>query len=675
MKIMLVIFKMENMNIKNFELMKNCNYFDKVIVFENDIDDLNHIETSSYDFILFFNPNFLINKSQIEKGIEEIKNKKIRIVQWSLKNINYISSNRYTFENYRELFSPILISNTAEGIKLNMKNYFNNIVYTKEKGYMSSYYVGKNLKNIAYKEDMINFGIKFLKSNSLSTIKSVFESENDLIKFFDFLIDNKYFEKEIAKDKQMEFLYLINKKFENYKEISKKKNSPLYLFYGLVINEYYDEALTSLMLYRSRRYWYHIEQQMIQEIGDTSFDIRKSNAWTKTQIFRNLRLKSRKSLYKYEKNLLKVISIMYKMIFKKSVWLVSERKDSASDNSYFLFEYLNKNEKNINSYYIIDKNAKQAKEKINSIGKSLNFGSFKHKLFMLIASNYITSFTIEETMLPFDVKLYKEIYERELLKKKVISIQHGMIIHNISPYLSKRNYWINYITANSVYEKEIIKETLGYKDNEVLITGMSRHDNLLRKSVEIANSNDVLFMPTWQRGLQNLSTEQFLESNYYKKILEMINDKSINNFLKENNLNLKVLMHPQFEKYVKYLRSTINEIEFLSTDKVEISDMIAQSKFLITDFSSVAVDFLFQKKNVIFYQYNKYASHHVPSIQIKYSDIGQIVTNIEELKCALKEVEKNDFYLLDRYINSYKKLFEVKQNIRQKTTNIIKKLE
>ncbi|MBB2508710.1 hypothetical protein G5S33_02140 [Staphylococcus cohnii subsp. cohnii] len=345
MKIMLVIFKMENMNIKNFELMKNCNYFDKVIVFENDIDDLNHIETSSYDFILFFNPNFLINKSQIEKGIEEIKNKKIRIVQWSLKNINYISSNRYTFENYRELFSPILISNTAEGIKLNMKNYFNNIVYTKEKGYMSSYYVGKNLKNIAYKEDMINFGIKFLKSNSLSTIKSVFESENDLIKFFDFLIDNKYFEKEIAKDKQMEFLYLINKKFENYKEISKKKNSPLYLFYGLVINEYYDEALTSLMLYRSRRYWYHIEQQMIQEIGDTSFDIRKSNAWTKTQIFRNLRLKSRKSLYKYEKNLLKVISIMYKMIFKKSVWLVSERKDSASDNSYFLFEYLNKNEK------------------------------------------------------------------------------------------------------------------------------------------------------------------------------------------------------------------------------------------------------------------------------------------------------------------------------------------
>ncbi|RIL19771.1 hypothetical protein BUY99_11725, partial [Staphylococcus gallinarum] len=46
---------------------------------------------------------------------------------------------------------------------------------------------------------------------------------------------------------------------------------------------------------------------------------------------------------------------------------------------------------------------------------------------------------------------------------------------------------------------------------------------------------------------------------------------------------------------------------------IEIPNMIAKSKFLITDFSSVAVDFLFQQKNVIFYQYNKYVSHHVPS--------------------------------------------------------------
>ena len=38
------------------------------------------------------------------------------------------------------------------------------------------------------------------------------------------------------------------------------------------------------------------------------------------------------------------------------------------------------------------------------------------------------------------------------------------------------------------------------------------------------------------------------------------------------------------------------EIEFCSMSDVEIPTAIAQSKFLITDFSSVAVDFLFQQK-------------------------------------------------------------------------------
>lgn len=250
-----------------------------------------------------------------------------------------------------------------------------------------------------------------------------------------------------------------------------------------------------------------------------------------------------------------------------------------------------------------------------------------------------------------------------------------MIIHNISPYLSKENYLIDYITANSVYEKDIIKDSLGYKDEEVLITGMSRHDNLINKSVKINETNEILFMPTWQRGLQNLTTSQFLDSNYYQKISEMLNNADFIKYLKTNNLRLNVLMHPQFEKYVQYLKSKTKEISFLSIDKVEIPEMIATSKFLITDFSSVAVDFLFQQKNVIFYQYNKYASHHVPSKQIKYSDIGQIVNDLNELVDALEEIKINEFKLLEKYQTSYEKLFEVKENIREKTINTINDLK
>ena len=139
--------------------------------------------------------------------------------------------------------------------------------------------------------------------------------------------------------------------------------------------------------------------------------------------------------------------------------------------------------------------------------------------------------------------------------------------------------------------------------------------------------NTVIFMPTWQRELQHLSPSQFVHSEYYLKIKELVNDKRMFNYLKNNRLVLKVLLHPQFNKYINLLNSNNPLIEFLSLESIDLPTLIAEAKFLITDFSSVSVDFLFQQKNILFYQYNKYALHHVPTEDIRYIDIGKVVTN------------------------------------------------
>ena len=89
----------------------------------------------------------------------------------------------------------------------------------------------------------------------------------------------------------------------------------------------------------------------------------------------------------------------------------------------------------------------------------------------------------------------------------------------------------------------------------------------------------VLFMPTWQRGLQYLTTAQFLSSEYYHKMVELLNNSTVLDFLQRYNLTLRVLLHPQFDKYSKYLMSEHAEIEFCSMSDVEIPTAIAQSKF------------------------------------------------------------------------------------------------
>lgn len=673
MKVLQVLFDLKNKNIDSFNRHINDKTYEETIVIDFAKNQSFNIDIKKFDYIQFNNPNFNCDKDILINTIKKIEVEQKQIAQFTLRDVKNMTNYKYDSKNYRDLFSTSIVDthllnshNLLEIFFTAKKNTLNNNMLLVE-----SNYIGRDLRNNWYKEDLIDLLNCMLMYTNYSELTKVFQDDSEIIKFLDFIIDNRVFEKLVKKSVKFELLQKIKERFSGFYLLRSKENTPLYLFYSLTMKSYFDEALQALTLYRSRRYWYNSNEKYSNEFNGEEINIRDTKAWKKTQKLRDTRINLKSSYYKVEKGILKKISSLLKLFNKQQIWLLSERRNSASDNTFYLFKYLMENDQKVKPYYLIEKNANEPIKKLKKYGNIVYFGSFKHKLFMLLADKFVTSFTFEETMAPFNAEQYKEIYANELNKKKIISIQHGMIIHNISPYLSKHQYRTDYITANSIYEKAIIKDTLGFKDEEILITGMARHDNLLINS---RKTNQILFMPTWQRGLQNLSEAQFIETEYFKKIHELVNNTEVHNYLLKNRLKMYVLMHPQFEKFAGHFVNNNKLIKYVSTTEVEIPDLIANSLFLLTDFSSVAVDFLFQKKNVIFYQYNKYASHHVPSKQIEYSDIGTIVVNLEEMLDSLQEIESNNFDLLPKYLDSYEKLFEVKTNIRERIVENIKNL-
>ncbi|RIL46705.1 CDP-glycerol--glycerophosphate glycerophosphotransferase [Mammaliicoccus fleurettii] len=673
MKVLQVLFDLKNKNIDSFNRHINDKTYEETIVIDFAKNQSFSIDIKKFDYIQFNNPNFNCDKDILINTIKKMEVEQKQIAQFTLRDVKNMTNYKYDSKNYRDLFSTSIVDthlfnshNLLEIFFAAKKNTMNNNMLLVE-----SNYIGRDLRNNWYKEDLIDLLNCMLMYTNYSELTKVFQDDSEIIKFLDFIIDNRVFEKLVKKSVKFELLQKIKERFSGFYLLRSKENTPLYLFYSLTMKSYFDEALQALTLYRSRRYWYNSNEKYSNEFNGEEINIRDTKAWKKTQKLRDTRINLKSSYYKVEKGILKKISSLLKLFNKQQIWLLSERRNSASDNTFYLFKYLMENDQRVKPYYLIEKNASEPIKKLKKYGNIVYFGSFKHKLYMLLADKFVTSFTFEETMAPFNAEQYKEIYANELNKKKIISIQHGMIIHNISPYLSKHQYRTDYITANSIYEKAIIKDTLGFKDEEILITGMARHDNLLINS---RKTNQILFMPTWQRGLQNLSEAQFIETEYFKKIHELVNNTEVHNYLLKNRLKMYVLMHPQFEKFAGHFVNNNKLIKYVSTTEVEIPDLIANSLFLLTDFSSVAVDFLFQKKNVIFYQYNKYASHHVPSKQIEYSDIGTIVVNLEEMLDSLQEIESNNFDLLPKYLDSYEKLFEVKTNIRETIVENIKNL-
>lgn len=677
-----------DLNIKKTD--ENANDFQNIIKNERDTSQIDpfkeinrKINTRDYDYVYFRNPAYLVEKDTILKTAEKLRENKIQNAEFTFREVDQVDLSVLTTFNYKGLLSSSLIEVKDRQDIIFGDTFYKTKFEKKPKIYIQAHYAEQPLLSESSKlhidleklepYEVIHAINVLIETNYIYELKSngkINMSDNEILKNIHSLISSDEFVKDIGKDIQYQVLVKIEQLLNI---VDLEENIENKLFFELVKKGYFDEALKEVAIFKSYSYWNNIEKDIENKYSVEFVDIRNSIAWKKTQKFRDFRINLKKKKYQIERHILEMIA---KVNFRKDkeIWLISERTNTASDNSYFLYKYLKEKQKEVDVYYLIDKKAHKAIDKLEPLGRKsiIYLSTLKHKLMMIKADKLITSFTIEETMMPYNTKNYLEIYSDILERKDVVSIQHGMIINNVSPYLSKNSYWVDYITVNNKYEKDIIMNTLGFKDDEVFITGMARQDNLLKNS---SMGNTVIFMPTWQRELQHLSPSQFVHSEYYLKIKELVNDKRMFNYLKNNRLVLKVLLHPQFNKYINLLNSNNPLIEFLSLESIDLPTLIAEAKFLITDFSSVSVDFLFQQKNILFYQYNKYALHHVPTEDIRYIDIGKVVTNLNDLFEALDSFSANDFKLLPVYQSSYEKLFEIKSDIRSHIFQTIKSLE
>ena len=58
MKILLIIFKLKNKNVRNFNHLLNSSYFSDVVVVDGDLDQFSYQIKHKYYYILFGNHNF-----------------------------------------------------------------------------------------------------------------------------------------------------------------------------------------------------------------------------------------------------------------------------------------------------------------------------------------------------------------------------------------------------------------------------------------------------------------------------------------------------------------------------------------------------------------------------------------------------------------------------------------
>ena len=347
----------------------------------------------------------------------------------------------------------------------------------------------------------------------------------------------------------------------------------------------------------------------------------------------------------------------------KKIFLIHEKFcTSAQENGASFFKYCMENdiEKKMGRgiYYVIDKKSKDYSNVELYRDHVIQFMSIKHMVYILAARLIISS---DSKLHSYAWRAYESIIRPRILeKKKLVFLQHGVIGIKRVPMFKKgmAEGCSLFITSNEM-EKQFVMDNLGYSTDEVVVTGLARWDDLTDRS-DASGQKHILMMPTWRNWLNEPTDNVFLESEYFKRYMELINSDELSELLEKYDLYYDFFIHPKLRDQLSKFSASNERIRLIPFGSEPLNKLMMECKLLITDYSSVCWDVYYQGKPVIFYQFDldKYNEAIGAYMDLENDLFGDKAITKDELIALLKEAVCRDFILKPKYAELRKDMYK-----------------
>ncbi len=372
-------------------------------------------------------------------------------------------------------------------------------------------------------------------------------------------------------------------------------------------------------------------------------------------------LRARKGNPNYKKsNFLRLIHKILKPFFKKEVWFVSDRVDSAGDNGQAFFEYIRKERvPGVKAYFLIDKKSKDYK-RIKRIGPVIQPGSIKAKIYYLFCTRNISAHFEKQVLHPiYNYGQLKDI----LFKCKNVFLQHGIIKDDLSLVYSRWlfDFDIFVTSAKGEYDSIAYNPAYGCGERVTKLTGLPRFDKLDDKKEKL-----IVFLPTWRKYcFENMSSMEPIknasETAYVKFYTELLSNGRLLNTAKALGYKLCYYPHTLMRCFNGEIGSLDKEV-FVSADKMTYADVFSRASLLFTDFSSCQFDFAYLRKPVMYCHFDKEEFFGTHTYRPGYFDyvrdgFGEVVYNAFDAVDLLVEYMERGCELRAPYSERIEKFF------------------
>lgn len=331
--------------------------------------------------------------------------------------------------------------------------------------------------------------------------------------------------------------------------------------------------------------------------------------------------------------------------------IMMESEGDLSDNAYALFDYM-KQHQYLETYQVV--------WLVDDVERCTKIQLPNTKYMMKVP----TSIQVRRSYYMARCRWY--IYDhcnlmatvRKRKKQSLVYLSHGLGYKaGKNTDFSKDKSRCDLITVTGPHAEDVLAKFCQEPLEKIKITGYPRLDYFYQDHTEIQNyinekwnaaqyKKIIFWMPTFRKSCSELLSEDYIKN---ETGLPMFDTKeallTFSDFLKKNEILLILKVHhlqaelPVFQQQFPNIRMIKDEE--LQKNSIQLYQIIPMADGLITDYSSVAIDYLLLNRPIIFTldDYDKYAESRgfYPENAIDYMP-GYHVYNRNELENSIKEI-------------------------------------
>lgn len=290
-----------------------------------------------------------------------------------------------------------------------------------------------------------------------------------------------------------------------------------------------------------------------------------------------------------------------------NAWIFVDREENADDNAEHIYRWVRENHPEINAWFLLNRTSGDWR-RLKRDGFRLMPHGILRKL-LILNSRHIISSHADYVSGGLDRALYGD-----MMHWRYTFLQHGIAEKDISHWLGPRQFDCM-LTSSPAEYASIVGDDSGYPytEREVKLTGLPRHDRLLRLASTLAPENRVLIMPTWRGGVYEeqtvgVSLEEkrriYAESEYVMKWRAILQNPVLHALLERNGKRLAFMPHMNALPLLD-LFAPPPCVEVIRVVDSSIQKVLAGSEVLVTDYSSIAFDFALLRRPIFYYQFDR----------------------------------------------------------------------